>query len=237
MLPDLSFEQKLWGGGFTLVIGVDEVGRGSLAGPVVAGAAAIKLPGLPKSPYGIDFRSILTLGINDSKKLSEKKRMEVAEGIKKHFYWAIGEASVGFINAYGIRPATERAMRSAVVSLLYKVLDRDDTLTSKTALSATAIIEMKPYVLLDAFQVKYLPVVGLAHQQAIVRGDQKSISIAAASVVAKVYRDDLMKKLHLEFPRFGWDANSGYGTKTHIMAIREFGGCRHHRTKFIDGVK
>jgi len=180
--------------------------------------------------------SILEIGINDSKKLSEKKRLVIAEEIKKHFFWAVGEASVGFINAYGIRPATERAMRAAVVSLLYKVLDKDNNITSRTALTSIKIKDMKPYLLIDAFQVKYIPVIGLDNQLAIVKGDTKSISIAASSVIAKVYRDDLMKKLSSEFPQYGWDVNSAYGTSSHISAIKKYGVCKHHRTKFVDGI-
>jgi ribonuclease HII len=249
MLPDFSFEKKLWEKGFSLIIGVDEVGRGALAGPVIAGACALiignkesrilkKEENLSYSPNSIFhiLNSVLDLGINDSKKLSPKKREALVTEIGKYFYTGIGEAQVGFINMFGIRQATERAMRAAVISLLYKVLDKDDNLTSKTALSQEKIRDMKPYLLIDAFQVRYVPVIGLQNQLAIIKGDEKSISIAAASILAKVYRDTLMKKLSVEFPLYGWDKNSAYGTASHISAIRQYGICTHHRTKFVDGI-
>ncbi|PIR08683.1 hypothetical protein COV53_01755, partial [Candidatus Gottesmanbacteria bacterium CG11_big_fil_rev_8_21_14_0_20_37_11] len=239
MLPDLSFEKKLWDRGYSLIIGVDEVGRGSLAGPVVAGACALRIENHESRIMDRDFDnknekdnnihdscfmipdSILKLGINDSKKLSKKRREEIDPEIKKYFYWAVGEADVGVINRFGIKPATEKAMRQAIIKLLYQVLDTEDKITSKTALSRTAIENMRPFLLLDAFQVKYIPIIGLACQQAIVKGDEKSITIAAASVVAKVYRDNLMRNLSVENPDYGWAKNKGYGTKDHILAIRK----------------
>lgn len=246
MLPDFSFEKRLWSKGFSLVIGVDEVGRGALAGPVVAGACALKFPkyydiistaacAIYQFPKNLE-RDITSLGINDSKKLSAKKREIVREDIKKHFICCVGEAGVGIINSFGIRAATERAMRTAVVCLLYQALDKDNNLTSKIALSQTAIRDLAPYLLLDAFQVKYIPVIGLNHQQAIVKGDEKCISIAAASIVAKVYRDHLMTSLSARYPEYFWQENAGYGTAKHIDALKKHGGTKLHRTRFIDGI-
>lgn len=246
------------------MIGVDEVGRGSLAGPVVAGAAALRIPlpsgvdltgqeshagpvvtgaaafKLPKSlklPNESILGDVLHIGINDSKKLTPKKRESMDGAIKKHFHWAVGEAGVGFINSYGIRVATEKAMRAAVVHLLYKVLEYyGEAVTSKTALSTTSIRSMNPHLIIDAFHVKYIPIIGVSRQLGIIKGDEKCISIAAASVVAKVYRDNLMKQLHTKYPHYSWNANSGYGTRLHIEMLKKHGWCRYHRNKFIDGI-
>lgn len=252
--PDFSYEKKLWDRGYSLIIGVDEVGRGSLAGPVVAGACALRIKNYELGIKNHESEnnndkdknihdscimipdSILKLGINDSKKLSAKKREKIEIEIKKNFLWATGEVGVGFINSFGIRAATEKAMRGAVVSLLYKAIDAGGNITSKTALSPAVIRELKPYLLIDAFHVRYIPVIGLNHQEAIIKGDQKSISIAAGSIIAKVYRDSLMKKLGEDYPDYGWDKNSGYGTAKHIEVIKKLGSCPLHRTKFIDGI-
>lgn len=196
-----------------MVIGVDEVGRGAFAGPVVAAAASLKLPKKLKL-----LTSISCLGIDDSKKLSPLKREKLVKEIKKYFYWGIGEGSVVEINRLGIVKATEKAMRRAVKQLLY---------LKKLKL-------LKTFVLVDAFYVKYIPGVGLKNQKAIIHGDQKSISIAAASILAKVYRDILMQKLALRYGKYHWEKNKGYGTKEHREVIRRYGATKLHRRKFVE---
>ncbi len=201
--PDFRYELKVGGGG--IVIGVDEVGRGSWVGAVVAAAVSL-------SPAEVDWEK---LGINDSKKLLPKRREELARIIKKHGDWGVGEAGVGIINRLGIVKATEKAMRAAIREL-----------KRKTG-------QGKAFVLVDAFHVKYIPGVGLKGQKAIIKGDQKSISIAAASIIAKVHRDKLLSKLHQRYPKYGWKKNKGYGTKAHQKAIRKFGPTRFHRKLFL----
>jgi ribonuclease HII len=188
--PDFSFEKKYWRIGYYPVIGVDEVGRGAFAGPLIAAAAAMKI-------FNFQFlifnerekiiNEILKLGINDSKKLSPKKRKKLEKIVKKYFYTGIGESSVSEINRLGIVKATEKAMRRAL---------------RLVALAQGKQLKGKRFVLIDAFHVKYIPGVGLRNQKAIVHGDSKSISIAAASIIAKVYRDSLMRRLSKKYDHY-----------------------------------
>lgn len=179
-----------------LICGIDEVGRGCFAGPVVAGAVIF--------PNGAK----LIEGIADSKLLTPKKRVELAKRIKdKASAWAIGEISVPDINQFGIGNATQMAFSKAVENL------------GKAA----------DYFLIDAFYVKTLDKL---KQQPIPGGDRISASIAAASIVAKVYRDELMQKLHLDFPDYGFDKHKGYGTSFHRQMIKKFGLSTLHRKSF-----
>lgn len=227
MLPDFSFEKSAWKRGFQLVIGVDEVGRGAFAGPLVAGACALKIA----NDYSF-LPSIEQLGINDSKQLSSKKREQLDPAIKSHFFWAIGETDVAYINRFGIQKATEKAFRQAVVKLLYQVLASNTPGNSPAMMKLSDIEHIKPYVFLDAFKVKYIPIVGLTHQQNIIKGDQKSITIAAASVVAKIYRDAMMTDLSKEFIQYKWHENKGYGSEFHREKIKELGLTKYHRVMF-----
>ncbi len=237
--PDFSLEQRLWQRGYKVVIGVDEVGRGSFAGPVVAAAAAVRIQNSVPIKSGSETRNqnlieeINKLGINDSKKLSAKKREEVAGKIKKYFFWATGEADVYAINNYGIVTATEMAVRKAVVKLLYQAIKQIKGRKVPKLITRELIESIHPYLLLDAFQVKYVPVIGLKYQQVVVHGDQKCCSIAAASVIAKVYRDNLMARLAKLYPSYGWEKNAGYGTEDHRSAIAKNGITRLHRKQFV----
>lgn len=208
-IPDFSFEESFWRQGIGTVAGIDEVGRGSLAGPVVAGAAFVKTPAAKEA--------ILKLGIDDSKRLSAGKRRALAKIIPKYFFCAIGQASVEEINCVGIVRATGRAMRRAIIRIMN---------------SEFGIINRKSYFLIiDGYRMKYLPG-GLARQLNIIKGDQKSVSIAAASIMAKVYRDTLMKRLGRRYPVYKWGSNKGYGTKLHLKALGKYGYCVLHRSVF-----
>lgn len=237
-LPDFSEERKLWRKGFKVVIGVDEVGRGAWAGPVVASAVCFGqrvLPGFipirrPPPQSGVRAldggppRDILTVGINDSKALRSRKRRQLADIIKEcSLGWTIGEVGVGKINKVGIGKATSAAMRRAITTLL----KRSDLEGGQTSPG-------KAFILVDGFHVRYLAGIGLKNQKAIKKGDQKSISIAAASILAKVYRDKLMKKLSRKYPQYGWGRNKGYGTKKHQEAILKYGTTRLHRRQFVE---
>ncbi len=194
--PTLDFEKPLWNDGFYYVCGIDEVGRGSFAGPVVVGAVIF-----PKDINLIE-------GVKDSKLLKPRNREKLAEEIKKHaLSYAVAEISVSVINKVGIGKATQIGFRK-VIKLLDKTPD---------------------FVLMDAFYIKHYK---RKRQKAIIKGDQKSFSIAAASIIAKVYRDKLMKKLHKNYPEYKWSKNKGYGTKDHQEAIKNHGLTRLHRKSF-----
>ncbi len=191
----LDFEKQAVAEGFKFIAGVDEVGRGCLAGAVVAGAVIL------------DLSKPLPEGLNDSKKLSKKKRETICEEIKQNaLAYAVGQIEADEIDRINILEATKKAMISAV---------------GKLNLSAD-------FLLIDALSLKELPL----PQKAIIRGDAVSASIAAASIVAKVYRDNLMRELGEIYPGYGFEKHAGYGTKTHFEAIRKQGACLIHRKSF-----
>lgn len=194
MSPDFSFEQALEG----VICGIDEVGRGPLAGPVVA--AAVVLPtALP---------TILRDQLNDSKLLSAKKRDILFDVIQDCALIGVGEADVTEIDRLNILQATFLAMKRAF-----------ETLLKKGAVD---------WALVDGNQRPPLS----CQIQCIVKGDQKSLSIAAASVIAKVTRDRHMSALALTSPGYGWERNAGYGTAEHLAAIHRLGITTHHRRSF-----
>lgn len=190
----LAQEHKFWREGFSFVGGTDEAGRGPLAGPVVA-AAVVFPPGarIPK--------------VNDSKKLTHARRIELREAILAvdGVQWAVAELEVETIDRINILQASREAMRRAV-----KKLDKID------------------YLLIDGLAVPGFEIPNTA----LVKGDAKSASIAAASILAKVHRDKLMTVLASEFPCYGFERNKGYGTKRHLEALKKFGICRAHRRSF-----
>lgn len=196
ILPTLEIEKTLWKSGYKCVCGIDEVGRGSFAGPVVVGAVVF--------PSDV----ILPVGIADSKLLKPRQRENLEFLIKDvALYWAIGEIGVRDINKHGIGKATQMAFRKAVKNL-----------------------EKSPdYILIDAFYIQHLD---RKRQKAVKDGDKICASISAASIIAKVYRDRLMKKLHLKYPNYDFDKHKGYGTSTHQEAIKKHGLCRIHRRSF-----
>ncbi len=196
VFANFSVETTLWNQGINLICGIDEVGRGCFAGPVIAGAVIF--------PQGAK----LIEGIADSKLLTPKKREELSKRIKDMASaWAVGEISVPDINKFGIGNATQMAFSKAVENL-QKAAD---------------------YFLIDAFYVKTLDKL---KQKPIPGGDRISASIAAASIIAKVYRDDLMQKLHLDFPNYAFDKHKGYGTNLHRQMIKKFGLSDLHRKSF-----
>ncbi len=190
----LMFEREIWNRGVDLIAGVDEAGRGPLAGPVVAAAVVF-----PRRKY-ID-------GVRDSKQLSEKKREELFDPIHQEAL-SVGVGIVGHetIDAINIRNATLEAMMCALKNL-----------------------RVRPqYILVDG---NFFP-----HQEIpcrnILRGDEQSFTIGAASIVAKVTRDRLMMDYHLRFPEYNFAKHKGYGTRDHAEAIRKFGLCSIHRRSF-----
>ncbi len=194
-LDMLAIEKELYGQGFQLICGVDEAGRGPLAGPVCA--AAVILPPNAEIP-----------GLNDSKKLSDKKRRELFPIIKKiALAYAIVMVDEKTIDEINILQATFRAMERSVAQL--------DTTPD--------------YILVDGNKLPDLTV----NAKAVVHGDSLSASIAAASVLAKVSRDDFMLEQAKIYPEYGFEIHKGYGTKAHTAAILEHGPCPIHRTTFL----
>lgn len=196
--PDALREQQLRQQGYPVVAGVDEAGRGPLAGPVVAAAAVL--------PESLEHHALA--GVRDSKQLNESQREQFYQTIIEHAQsYAIAKASPQEIDLINIRQASLLAMRRAVEQL--------DTPAN--------------YALIDGRDVpEGLPCPG----EAMVKGDRRSISIGAASILAKVVRDRIMDALHLEFPMYGWKYHKGYPTPYHRLAVQLFGPSRHHRTCF-----
>ncbi|MFQ7103446.1 MAG: ribonuclease HII, partial [Anaerovoracaceae bacterium] len=187
--------------GYVNIAGVDEVGRGPLAGPVVA--AAVVLPE--------DFD---VLGIDDSKKLSEKRREELFDVIlEKAVAWGIGMADHSTIDEINILQATKLAMKDAIADLSGKLEGID-------------------YVIFDAVKINDLKL----PQEAVIKGDSKILAVAAASIVAKVTRDRMMVAYAEEYPGYGFEKNKGYGTKQHYEGIARQGICPIHRKTFLKKV-
>ena len=176
-----------------ITAGVDEVGRGCLAGPVVSAAVILK--------KNIDLGLL-----KDSKKISFKKREKISEHIKNNSYYSIGIASVNEILNLNILQASLLSMKRAI-----------ERLTVKPGLT-----------LIDgSFAPK-----GLKNYKTIINGDEKIKVISAASIIAKVYRDNFMIKLSKKFSNYGWERNFGYGTKAHLEGLKKFGITSHHRKRF-----
>lgn len=202
-LPDFSFEKLYWQKGYS-VIGIDEVGRGAFAGPVGVGGVMFDEKLVQKQT---DY--LLSLGINDSKKLSVKKREYLAEIIKELAYaYHIALVDVSVVNEIGVGKATFQGMKEVAHTL------------SKIA--------VRPFLLIDAFEIPDMQ----HNQRGIVRGDSLSISIAAASIIAKVERDKVMCALAKEFPEYGFEKHKGYGTITHRSTISHLGMSKYHRLDF-----
>ncbi len=189
------FEDQARLEGYRFIAGVDEVGRGCLAGPVVAAACIL------------DLSKPLPEFLNDSKQLTESKRLKIDEELRANaLTYAIGEVSAEEIDRTDILRATMKAMKLAI-----------------EALSPPA-----DYLLIDALRLKEL----LLPQKAIIKGDATSVSIAAASIIAKTYRDNLMRDLARVHPEYGFEKHVGYGTKAHFDAIKQHGACDFHRRSF-----
>lgn len=190
-----DFEHQAIADGYAFIAGVDEVGRGCLAGPVVAGACIL------------DVTKPVPDGLNDSKKLTEKRRDEIAAELRETAVaHAVGIVEAEEIDRINILEATKLAMIKAI-----------------EALSPAA-----DHILIDALQIKHLRI----PQKAIIKGDSISYSIAAASVIAKTYRDNLMVEYDTVYPEYGFAGHKGYGAASHRQAIKDHGPCPLHRLTF-----
>jgi len=191
-MPDDSFEQAARAAGFSMIAGVDEVGRGPLCGPVTAAAVILDWDALPE-------------GLDDSKRLSAARRAELDLRIRATARFAIAHASVAEIDTLNILQASHLAMRRALQALA------------------------PDFALIDG---NLLPRDLPCPAQAVVKGDARSLSIAAASILAKVARDKIMVELAAEHPGYGWERNAGYASAAHLSALARLGPTPHHRRSF-----
>jgi len=195
MAIGIDFERQAIADGYEFIAGVDEVGRGCLAGVVVAAAVVLNL----SKP--------LPEGLNDSKKLSAKRRETLDAQIRENAVcFAIAQIEADEIDRINILQATKKAMISAVGKLN----------------------PAADFLLIDALQLKEINL----PQKAIIHGDAISASIAAASIIAKTYRDNLMRELDKTYPEYGFSSHVGYGTKAHYEALKKHGACPLHRKTF-----
>lgn len=229
------FESEQLQKGNSLIAGIDEVGRGPLAGPMVTAAVVFKpetLQELIQFYKYLEENAVITglntkeitpnkttldkfgnlpkelFEIRDSKKVSEKKRERLADFIKDYALdYSIQVIEKDVIDEKGISPATQVGFYNAL----------------------SALGENWNFVLTDNFQINAIPTY---KQLNLVKGDDKSISIAAASIIAKVHRDNIMKVMALKYPEYGFEKHKGYGTKAHIEAINKYGPCEIHRKSF-----
>jgi len=250
--PNFNEEKKLWRKGYKCVAGIDEAGRGPLAGPVVAGAVnfmpgviarseatkqsmvCTKNSGLPRPALA----GLAMTGIKDSKKLTEKQREEIYEVLIKHpeVKWGIGIVSEKVIDKINILQATKLAMQKALIDLELSfprkresiVLAEESWILNQVGNDVAKI----DFVLIDGnFKLDL-------KEAAFVKGygapKQKSIifSIAAASIIAKVTRDRIMQKMHKKYPQYNFVKHKGYGTKAHFESLEKFGPCKIHRKTF-----
>ena len=194
-MPDLSLEIALQARGFQRIAGIDEAGRGPLAGPVTAAAVIL--------PAGFTCK-----GLDDSKKISAPNReaLYLRLTTDPEILWSVAAASCGEIDRFNILRATHLAMRRA----------------------AEALPTEPHHCLIDGLPLREFPF----PYDAIVKGDGLSLSIAAASIIAKVTRDRIMSEIDREFPEFGFAGHQGYATKAHLEALRIHGPCCHHRRSF-----
>ena len=224
---NLQEERKLWGKGYHYVVGLDEAGRGPLAGPVVAAAVIIKNPKSKtlnskkiqsaNNQNTKQFRKLLK-EVKDSKQLSSKKREELYREIVScpYIVFRAGKAGEKVIDKINILEATKLAMVKAVKKLKRKpdflILDGNFILPAK-ALAKAGINKS-------------------ITQKSIVKADEKVFSCAAASIIAKVTRDRIMQRYHRKFPRYGFDKHKGYGTKLHLKMLKKYGPSLIHRLTF-----
>ena len=192
--PDFTLEATAQARGATRIAGVDEVGRGPLAGPVVAAAVVLDPARLPE-------------GLNDSKKLTAKRREAICAAIWDMAEVGVGQASVDEIDRINILRASHLAMERAVA----------------------ALPAPPDHLLIDG---NMIPAGLTIPAEAVIKGDGRSVSIAAASIVAKIWRDRVMWDLAQQFPGYGWESNAGYPSKSHKEALRNLGVTPHHRRSF-----
>lgn len=212
-ITGLTEEEKLWRRGYA-VVGVDEVGMGPLAGPVIAVAVMIR------ATNAKEIEDIVALGIRDSKMLSEKKRESIFEVLTAHplVAWGRGSVDEKMVDEINVLQAGLRAMQEAVTHLCVQKKNAADE-----------------HLFLCVDGTRIVPDI-VADQKSIIKGDAKVLSIACASVIAKVLRDRMMNDYAKQYPEYGFEKHKGYGTKMHMENIIKYGPCPIHRRSFLKSI-
>ena len=216
--PNFNEEKKLWKQGYKFVIGLDEAGRGPLAGPVVAAAVMIRPEHLKIGAWRSSEIFKKNFGLRDSKKLSAKQREYFYNILVNHpqIKWGIGVVSERVIDKVNIFNATKMAMRKALNDLYHNFHGRENYGT-------------RDFILIDGnFALNNLNV----PQKSIIAADKKVFSCAAAGIIAKVTRDRIMQKMHKKYPQYGFNLHKGYGTRLHMKNLQNLGPCKIHRKSF-----
>lgn len=196
--PTFDEESRLWRANYRYVAGIDEAGRGALAGPVVAAAVIAPPDSVQSGVWAL---------VDDSKRLTAAQRAELAAEIQRAaLAWGIGMTDAAQIDTIGIGPATKQAMSAAL----------------------TALAVRPDFLLIDWVRLPLCPI----PQQSFTKADQRIVSVAAASILAKVHRDQLLTALHADYPAYGFARHKGYGTAQHCLAIAQYGPCPIHRHSF-----
>jgi ribonuclease HII len=235
--PTLAFEQPLWDSGYTQIAGIDEAGRGAWAGPVCAAALI-----LPPDPTILDRLN----QVRDSKLMTPHTREAWAPRIRfAALAWGVGFASAQEIDSLGILPATKLAATRAIASLsssphppslvpLSPALNPPSLVPLSPALTRLSPVPLSPnYLIPDYLITDYLIFPNLdLPQTALIKGDQLSLSVAGASVLAKTARDALMRSADEQYPGYGFAQHKGYGTRLHQQSIHQLGLCEIHRKSF-----
>ena len=212
---------------FLIECGTDEAGRGCLAGPVTAAAVILQSPNFILTKEEKKLEKLLFKSINDSKQLSEKKRFELRPIIENLFDFSYIHINNDEIDEINILNASMKAMQESILNLKtqpeYIIVDGNRPLNGKLGMKQTNG---------KIFSAEEIEILKSIPNSSIIKGDANFLSIAAASVLAKTYRDDFMDKIHEEFPMYNWKKNKGYPTKEHREAIRKYGVTKYHRMSF-----
>ncbi|MCF8323158.1 MAG: ribonuclease HII [Flavobacterium sp.] len=212
---------------YTIECGTDEAGRGCLAGPVSAAAIILQSPNINLTKAQKKQEQLLFQTLNDSKQLSKKKRFELRPIIESLFDFSVTHIYNEEIDEINILNASMKAMQESVLKLAtlpeYIIVDGNRPLNGKLGVKQTKG---------KIFSAKEIEILSSIPNTSIIKGDATFLSIAAASILAKTYRDDFMDTIHEEFPMYNWKKNKGYPTKEHREAIRKYGITKYHRKTF-----
>jgi len=236
--PNFNEEKKLYNRGYKIVVGIDEVGKGPLAGPVIACAFCFRKGDRSLASIEAKLRKTAKLQgfakfqVKDSKKLSAKQREEIYEIFKNNpdVEWGIGRVSEKVIDKINIFQATKLAMQRAVINLEKNLDKKNENIKNRSVqkkCDRTNFVQGSFLIIDGNFGIDIdLP------QKSIIKADQKVFSVAAASIVAKVTRDRMMINYHKKYPDYGFDRHKGYATKNHYAILNKCGPCKLHRISF-----
>jgi len=237
--PNFNEEKKLYNRGYKIVVGIDEVGRGPLAGPVVACAFCFIGKG-DRGPASLEAgpRRATRLRVRDSKKLSAKQREEIYRILKNNpdVEWGIGRVSEKVIDKINILEATKLAMQRAVKNLEKNLEKKNENIKDRSVqkkCDRTNFVQGSFLIIDGNFGIKVRKSQsGYVPYKSIIKADEKVFSVAAASIIAKVVRDRMMIRYHKKYPDYGFDRHKGYATKNHYAILNKCGPCKLHRISF-----